>query len=107
MMEIANVGAGVLLRCPAETAPDEAGLFLADRCHSLPFALSATGGAWVAPPRRPAKAFPRGEGGFKIANTLAILKTDEECGRKSFKFVPAARPAKRGVEGTAPYSGLS
>ena len=30
-----SVGAGVLLRCPAETAPDEAGLFLADRCHSL------------------------------------------------------------------------
>ena len=24
-----------LLRCPAETSPDEAGSFLADRCHSL------------------------------------------------------------------------
>ena len=24
-----------LLRCPAKTAPNEAGLFSADRCHSL------------------------------------------------------------------------
>ena len=52
------------------------------------------------------KAFPRGEGGFQIANTLAIWKTDEECGRKSPKFALAARPAKRGVEGAAPYSGI-
>ena len=38
-----------LLRCPAETSPDEAGLFLADRCHSL---------ASFLPPRRQSARSP-------------------------------------------------
>ena len=36
----------LLLRCPAETSPDEAGLFPADRCYSLtslPPPLAAVG----------------------------------------------------------------
>jgi len=36
------------------------------------------------------KAFPRGEGGFKIANTLAILKTDEGCRAASFRVAYVA-----------------
>jgi len=32
------------------------------------------------------KSLPLGEGGFKIANALAILKTDEGCRAVIFRF---------------------
>ena len=32
---VSGTGAGILLRYPAKTSPDKAGLFSADRCHSL------------------------------------------------------------------------
>ena len=37
----------VRLRCPAEAAPDEAGLLLADRGTRCALAYSATGSAWA------------------------------------------------------------
>ena len=42
---VVSFGAGVRLRCPAETSPDGAGSFLADRCTRCAFASSATGSA--------------------------------------------------------------
>jgi len=46
--------------------------------------LPAGGGTFLLRQESSQKAFPRGEGGFKIANTLAILKTDEGCRAASF-----------------------
>jgi len=61
------------LRCPAETSPDEAGLFLADRCHSLRSLLPPQ----AALPSLPLPAYAACGGNNPLVMLFAI--EDKKC----------------------------
>ena len=61
----------------------------------------------LSPGERNPKSLPPGEGGFKIANALAILKTDEGCRAVIFRFRICRRLFPMSKAGYLPVAVLS